>query len=197
MKKVFSLIVLVLIFTSSCKKEESKPDNPNVNHNELNVEMKLGSNYGFTEIDVDVNGDGMRDFEFSIYLSPTGNYKERSLYIYGIEADNAIVSDSFLISGYSENVATEQTEGNVVRSTSGFFTDGTYYALEDQSPGYPLTTHGYAGKGDKLLAFKFLIGGNTHYGWMKINLSGSYQHFILKEVAYEVRPDTEIKVGDI
>ena len=42
----------------------------------------------------------------------------------------------------------------------------------------------------------FLIGTQLHYGLMKINAAADYKSIIVKEVAYDIRPNVEVRAGE-
>jgi hypothetical protein len=65
-----------------------------------------------------------------------------------------------------------------------------------KSPGYPELSYGFAGKGDLLVGVRFMIGSQLHYGWMKVNASTDYKTIIVKEVAYDIRPNVEVRAGE-
>lgn len=53
----------------------------------------------------------------------------------------------------------------------------------------------FQGQGDKYIGIKFKIGTEFHFGWMKVNLSNDGKSLIIREVAYDTRPNTPITVG--
>jgi len=50
---------------------------------------------------------------------------------------------------------------------------------------------------DKFLGFRFKIGADTHYGWARLDITGtdSVESWIIKDYAYEATPDTPIAAG--
>ena len=59
--KIITLIAMVVL-AISCKKEK-EADNPNINHRTVNLEMKVSSYNAESEMSIDINDDGMLDFE--------------------------------------------------------------------------------------------------------------------------------------
>jgi hypothetical protein len=47
-----------------------------------------------------------------------------------------------------------------------------------------------------LVGVQFLIDGNIHFGWILINASASRKYIVVKEVAYDIRPNVEIRAGE-
>jgi len=54
----------------------------------------------------------------------------------------------------------------------------------------------FMGLNDRYVGCKFILGGITHYGWVRVNLDNNL-NFIVKDYAYETTPDTAIDAGDI
>lgn len=54
---------------------------------------------------------------------------------------------------------------------------------------------GFDGQGDKLVGFRFMNGANKHYGWAKISVTNDGKNLTLKELAFDIRPNTPIKAG--
>ena len=59
------------------------------------------------------------------------------------------------------------------------------------------STGNFGGQGDKFIGVKFNIDGNTHYGWIRVQVSANANQLILKDYAYEATPETEIITGQI
>lgn len=54
--------------------------------------------------------------------------------------------------------------------------------------------------GDCIIGLKFLSNGNTHYAWVRVNLTGNVNNLvpnIIKDWAYESTPNTAINAGDM
>jgi hypothetical protein len=50
---------------------------------------------------------------------------------------------------------------------------------------------------DKYLGLRFEVGGNTHYGWVRLDVLGTNttDDWIVKDFAFEATPDTPIQAG--
>ncbi len=53
----------------------------------------------------------------------------------------------------------------------------------------------FQGAGTKYAGFKFNLGANTHYGWIKLTMAGDYSSLIINEWAYDDIPDQGINAG--
>jgi Secretion system C-terminal sorting domain len=53
----------------------------------------------------------------------------------------------------------------------------------------------WAGQIDKYLALKLIVGTNTYYGWVRLDILASSSSFTIKDYAYESTPNTCIQSG--
>ncbi|NOZ33954.1 MAG: T9SS type A sorting domain-containing protein [Chlorobi bacterium] len=58
-------------------------------------------------------------------------------------------------------------------------------------------TGNFGGAGDKFIGVEFDINGNTHLGWIRVNVNSDASQMIIKDYAYEATPLTTIKAGEI
>ena len=188
---IFFLLTFFL-FTISCKKEK-ETDNPNINHRTVNLEMKVSSYNADAEMSVDVNDDGMQDFEIELDL-----YKDaEDDYDYELWLDYEQSGNEFLTQEINSEEYVKQLNKNDLISggSSTWYRYCNFFEIE-KSPGNPEEKFGFAGNGDILIGVRFLIGTELHYGWMKINAAADYKSIIVKEVAYEIRPNVEVRAGE-
>ncbi|MBP6154080.1 MAG: hypothetical protein KA457_04620 [Chitinophagales bacterium] len=188
---IFFLLTFFL-FTISCKKEK-ETDNPNINHRTVNLEMKVSSYNADAEMSVDVNDDGMQDFEIELDL-----YKDaEDDYDYELWLDYEQSGNEFLTQEINSEEYVKQLNKNDLISggSSTWYRYCNFFEIE-KSPGNPEEKFGFAGNGDILIGVRFLIGTELHYGWMKINASSDYKTVTVKEVAYEIRPNVEVRAGE-
>jgi hypothetical protein len=55
---------------------------------------------------------------------------------------------------------------------------------------------GFRGENNRFYGLKLLSGGNTYYGWVRVNCNDSANTFTIKDYAYESTPDQQILAGD-
>lgn len=60
----------------------------------------------------------------------------------------------------------------------------------------PVQGGNFVDKTDQYVAVQFTAGGNVHYGWIRVDVSG-YNSITIKDWAYESTPNTPITVGQI
>jgi hypothetical protein len=151
-------------------------------------------------IEIDLDNDGT--FEFDIRLKYTVNLdlNPNSL-ITGASAlgdptggsEGNYVYPFALNSGYSIGPISSSTSNNAwsnYNRQSMVFnnctTSGPSYAQFGCNPGV-----------DKFLGLRFLIDGNTHYGWARLNITDLPNNWTLVDYAYEDTPDTAIMAGEM
>ncbi len=54
----------------------------------------------------------------------------------------------------------------------------------------------WLGVTDRYLGVEFAIGGNTHYGWIRMDVPSDLGNIVIKDFAYEDVPNTTILAGD-
>lgn len=55
----------------------------------------------------------------------------------------------------------------------------------------------WVGESDKYLALKLIVGTNTYYGWVRLDVSATSTSFTIKDYAYESTPNACIQTGQI
>ncbi len=101
----------------------------------------------------------------------------------------------------SMNIASMLMSSNLVDSGGNFLSDGIlaskvtavvtglYSTTITQYPGY------FAGQTDKYIGVRFDIGGNNHYGWVRLDAAGTYDQITIKDYAYNAVPDLPLYAG--
>lgn len=182
---------MLCLSSLACKKEE--PDNPNINHRVVNLEMKVSSYNAESDMIIDINEDGMQDFEIELDL-----YKDAEddldfeLWLDYYQSGNEYLTQEINSDAYARPL----NKNDLISGGSTTWESYCYFFELEKSPGYPDDNYGFAGKGDILVGVRFMIGSERHYGWIKISVSADYKTVIVKEVAYEIRPNVEIRAGE-
>jgi hypothetical protein len=165
--------------------------------------QKLPLNTTFT---LDVNGDGIPDFQFfaSTFL---GGAPRRDTYTFNSDAgltvsgevqSNQVWGAQGAVSALPAGI---KIGGNRKFAASNFFMGGVA-ATDGEPPTYfdPWAPQGGNVK-DHYVGLKFVIDGETHYGWARFNvqirqpLKGKVQA-ILTGYAYETAPNAPIMAGE-
>jgi hypothetical protein len=185
-------LITVIILAVSCKKE-TETDNPNINHRTVNLEMKVSSYNADSDMSIDINDDGMLDFEIELdlYKDAEDNY-DYELWLDYEQSGNEFLTQEINSDAYAKPLKKDDL---ISGGSSTWYSYCDFFEIE-KSPGYPEENFGFAGNGDILIGVRFMIGTERHYGWMKVNASADYKTVIVKEVAYEIRPNVEIRAGE-
>lgn len=190
--KIITLIAIVML-AISCKKENvnnNTADNPNIIHRVINKELIAKSDLTteFSEFDIDNNG--VNDFVIELHLQKFA----KNVRLLGIPIGNASLAttagseDPYIV----RNLAAKST----INSASKDWSQLSFLSIYNNDPSVPIEDIGYAGKGDVLIGVQFLINGNTHFGWIIINISSTRKYIIVKDVAYDIRPNVEILAAE-
>ena len=183
------LFIGITFLYISCKKEK-ETDNTNIIHRVINKEIISKGDFSsdYTEIDIDDNS--VVDYILEIKLQKFSKSTRFLGMITGNEslATAASNEDPFIVNKLSKN--------SIINSTSTAWTQLSFLANYSNDLISTIKEDGYAGNGDVIVGVKFLIDGNTHFGWIIMNTSVSYKYAIVKEVAYDIRPNIAIKAGE-
>jgi hypothetical protein len=161
-----------------------------------------------TTFALDVNGDGIPDFNFfaSTFL---GGALRRDTYtfnsdadleVFGAEKSNQVWGAHEAVSALSAGVKIGGNGGNGKFATSHFVMAGVG-ATDSEPPDYygPWAPQGGNVK-NRYVGLKFVVNGETHYGWARFNTQirqprkGNLQA-MLTGYAYETVPNTPIMAG--
>lgn len=194
MKKIQSIILLATItLIISCAKETNNittTDNPNIIHRTINTELFAKSDLTNVSAEIDIDSNSISDFAIQISLQKFS----QSVSLLGIASGNSSLATAKSIEEpFIVNNLPLKSKINAISTTYSTLSMLAIYNNEFSSN---IIDAGYAGEGDILVGIQFFINGNTHYGWLLINVSESKKYIIIKEAAYDSRPNTEILAGE-
>lgn len=153
-------LLLAVIIICSCTKEETavitephtQPQAQSCTTTVSNLFQTARSDsftfHWSTEIDVDINNDGVNDFRFETNQAGNGITKE----LVGLVSGNEILIDSF-------QKAAVLTTGDEVGPSAQYASSFNFNNWGSGSNAYFT---------DQYLGLKFDAGGDTHYGWLKL-----------------------------
>jgi len=139
----------------------------------------------------DLNGDGTNDFSLDIFDAGNGAGAVIFPGINGsVNPDNGFVG--FVAGNY--NYPSNLAAGAVIDGSStlveGLRGDMNFYGCAYTNSQFCNdTTDGFIG-------LKFNVAGNTHYGWVRVDLSADASSMTVKDFAFDATPDTPIEAGD-
>lgn len=145
----------------------------------------------------DINNDGTPDFAFSNFSYLTHGFGAVDLKISPDVTGNAIVG--ILLSGQQRTTAAALADGVEVGPNANFQSQGLYMAGVFFGSTNTLHSGSWLSVETAYLGLKFMVNGETHYGWARIKfvspvgfnfLSGSIAGY-----AYESTPNQPILTG--
>lgn len=187
MKTIKSIAICVIIISAfACKKETTESNDPNIDDRIVNITIDSSGNSNNKIIDLD--DDGTDDFNIFSTL-PSLDKDNSDVGINGFPYYEFITEAQSPVSNKIKTFA----ENASINSASGTWNSiVTFYLNIDGVSGYPV---GINEQGEKLIGFRVDIGGDFHYGWMKVNVTGGHKLTII-EYAVQTIPETAIAAGD-
>tara|TARA_B110000014_G_C20114512_1_gene588168 strand:+ start:1145 stop:2026 length:882 start_codon:yes stop_codon:yes gene_type:complete len=155
---------------------------------------------------LDLNNDNTPDFSLSTLVgSFSGSFTTGGIPItYNINYKAGLIypgSGNSWMANSSDTTIASVPVGSYIGSSDLFATDGSALGaimdisipLMGYSVTYPygpfLAQEGFAG-------LKFQIGGNTHYGWVRVEVTADGTILSVKDYAYDATPNTAIVAGE-
>jgi hypothetical protein len=135
---------------------------------------------------LDLNNDGSDDFR--IWHNGSSN-----LYISPLTDTNEVLGSGGVTFAYPFALSS----GTAISSGAGsFFNNG--FSGGFQSMNYGSCSFGnWCSVSDKFIGVRFEIGGNIHYGWVRLDVNQSGSVWTVKDYAYEDIPGIAINAGDM
>lgn len=141
---------------------------------------------------LDLNNDSINDFQiFGVSSSSSSSSSTLAkLFISPLTSGNAALgSYGTFYFGYPYAL---NSNDNIGPSASGSWLTNSY-----QSMNYTGDYGNWIGVTDKYIGLKIVVGGNTYYGWCRMDVSADGSTWVVKDYAYENTPNTPIAAGDM
>lgn len=145
---------------------------------------------------IDMNGDSTFDFNPQVFDAAGGPGAVLFTTGSGSNGNQGSNGNGFL--GFSAggfNYPSNLSSGAVIDGAASFQID-VRGDLNFYSCAYT-NSQFCGGVTDRFLGVSFEVAGNTHYGWIRLDLDASGDNFVIKDFAYEATPDTAIEAGDM
>lgn len=154
--------------------------------------------------DIDLNNDGINDLSISLTkttyssVSTYSSYyiKVNSVYASGSNSNdiniNVNSSSFYEVAAFNSN----QSINNSVNSWSYYGLVGGYATGSFGGSTINVNVGQFPNQGDKFLGVRFNIGANTHFGWVRLDVSALSDTVTIKSFAYENTSNTPILAGD-
>jgi hypothetical protein len=145
---------------------------------------------------LDLNNDGITDFTIRQTLTYTSSGRGNILAVEKVPAGNGLVGT---VLGININYASALTRGSAISSHKNFIG-----SVGGEMAGYHTLAHAggwfvgrWVDQTHRYLGLKFVIDGQTHYGWARLNVSvhGFSIQAVLNGYAYETVPGKMIRTG--
>ncbi|QQR96728.1 MAG: hypothetical protein IPK18_07310 [Sphingobacteriales bacterium] len=194
MKKIILVSILaIVIFATSCKKE-TETDNPNIIHRTTNLEVRVSSYNAYSSMSIDIDKDSTIDFGLYLQLNKDNNDKYN--YLLAIAGEVLHNEMKFISINGDDYIKTLSKNDSInVGSVLDWSFDCNIFEIE-KTIGNTEEKYGFYGKENILVGIRFLIGTELHYGWIKLDVASDYKSAIVKEIAYNIRPNIGIKAGE-
>lgn len=158
--------------------------------------------------DIDLNNDGITEINLS-FVNYTGTFYAGyvSYDVNAVNASpensaevNAIFTSSTSTSYNSSYAAAFNFNDSITSGINSWSSDTVVVAgnadITVGSSTNNVTVGQFLGSGDKYLGVRFLISGNTHYGWIRLDVNADADSTVIKDFAYESTPNKAIAAGD-
>ncbi len=160
-------------------------------------------NDSLNSYDVDFDNAGTPDMAIATYgyLYNYGGTDYQLNYVFSFVAPNATAAlvAAMETAGTSSYPATTSLASGTAIGSSATWLDttaagGTFYFTS--AYGFTQTLLGTANTGtDTYIGARFLIGANTHYGWVRINVAADASSVVIKDYAYNATANGPINAG--
>lgn len=142
-------------------------------------------------VGLDLNNDATFDFVIAALDSTFSGTRVRQTLVapYGT-AGNAVAGET--PSAYDYALALDA--GNMIDNTLNWIaaTNTMAYNVAGSNP----YNENWNGVSDKYLGLQFNVGGNTHYGWARLDVDAIGDVFTLKDYAYQSTANTGLTAGE-
>jgi hypothetical protein len=184
-------ITALLTVTTSCKKKNTIPDNPNVYSSILDSSVLTPASSATDEAPIDVNKDGTSDFDL-VAINDGGTLITKIVSGRTNTPLAFVIEDLQVGSSFDENAILDSsgikpTPPKPHRQLSS----SAILSFKSLSANI-----GHAGEGDFYIAFIIYIGGERHFGWLKLNVSSDGKTLKLRSYGYNIHPEESLKAGE-
>ena len=191
-----------LSMLTACKKDEPDNNDHNINETDVTPDITLAATASGSYSDIDLNADGVIDVSFGIANYSYTSYGYTNNFNYAsVNGENGseVLTEtaSLTIGGYSYDleIAKALSEGNTIGVSQVTWYSEGYLGFKGVYSNTNINFGNFI-SADKFVGVKFLIGANTHYGWIRVALNADASSLVIKEYAYHLTPNTAITAGD-
>ena len=140
---------------------------------------------------LDLNGDGTNDFILEHFTN--SSYGKLKAFNNSSGLGNAIIGAS-VSSGYFNYPFTLSSNYTISAGNANWNSNSNWQTMNLSSCYY--SNSNWCGVTDKYLGLRFDIGGNTHYGWVRLDVDITNLNWKIKDYAYEATAGVPIVTPD-
>ncbi len=140
---------------------------------------------------LDLNNDGMVDFNLHTFVN-AGAFTKAEVYVNSSQSINAVDATTGPLGYYYPRVL---SQGDPIGQTNSWIAPIPYatfviaYTTGNVYGNWSGTDNGYMG-------MRFAAGSNTHYGWLRMDVSVDGSTITVKDYAYQATPDEGLAAGE-
>ena len=156
-----------------------------------------------TDYSLDLNDDGIDDFQIihsQPYSYPSFSFFADRLAIRPLAVANEALIDDPSAGTYAYPFALDS--GSVISSGQATWNNNGFGSSSFQSLNWTSTYYGalyndgnFVDVTDKFIGLRFNISGQTHYGWVRLDVSADASVWTVKDYAYNTTPGEAINAG--
>ncbi len=167
--------------------------NAQVVYTDVNPDVTVDDNQdagGFSIAGLDLNNDATPDFILAARDSTYSGTRVRFTLVAPANSSNAIAGETPTAYDY----ALALNSGDMINNTLNWIaaTNTMAYNVASANP----YNENWNGVTDKYLGLQFVVGGNTHYGWARLDVDAIGDVFTLKDYAYNATAGAGLMAGE-
>jgi hypothetical protein len=174
--------------------------NGQIEYTDITPDFNGGINSDYA---LDLNNDGTDDFQITQsqpYSYPSFSFLVNRLAIRPLDAANETLVDNPSAGAYAYPFALDS--GGVISSGQATWNNNGFGSSSFQSLNWASTYYGslyndgnFVGVADKFIGLRFNISGQTHYGWVRLDVSADATVWAVKDYAYNSVAGEPINAG--
>lgn len=144
---------------------------------------------------LDLNNDGTPDFkvhQYNYVSSYYGSWSFNALFLQPLNAGNEVLIDESNPGNYAYPFALDS--GAIISSGQTTWNDNSF-STGYMSLNYDGDDGNFIGVTDKFVGLRFVVSGETYYGWARLDVNSSATSWVVKDYAYNSTPDAPINAG--
>ena len=150
-------------------------------------------------LDIDLNDDGNVDFQIQHAFTSTFWTSSSNTYFYALKfagvkmyGAGAEVFGMYSFKADTLPLNEELIESDLFNVNSSGSNLGSFYTYMSGGSPYGL----FPGEGDKFVGVRFVVGTDTLYGWIRLNVPSDVNNISILDFAYETQAGVGIHAGD-